>query len=330
MNLLRMLYYLFATLIVASFISCPKPADDIDELTFDLINWIKISDLAVKEFDRDEDGNLYAVSYHGILYHSTIDGAAWTSLGSTPTSCSHFAISAGGDFFATNDTEGILRSTDGGDSWTLANNGLPTTRFKCLEANSMSSLFAISSGQRGNDDSLFLSTNNGDSWIWTGMCDDDLKPLAINPQDVLFVDQQFNWPMRSVDNGVTWTEVGTGLTNRGFNAFAFNSEGTVFGGTAAPNGGVFRSYDLGDQWEVTALSFGNTTDSVIVSLAVNSHNILFAATIDAGIFYSADDGDTWIHDTFFSNWVYDFTFNSDNYVFAATVSGLYRSSDPVL
>jgi hypothetical protein len=83
---------------------------------------------------------------------------------------------------------------------------------------------------------------------------------------------------RSTDNGATWTEVSSGLTNRLVQTLVRNGPGQLFAGTQA---GVFRSTDNGDLWEPvnTGLTFPN-----IQSLSFNSSGVLFAGTFGGGVF----------------------------------------------
>jgi len=51
---------------------------------------------------------------------------------------------------------------------------------------------------------------------------------------------------RSTDNGDSWTQVNTGLTNESVGCLAINSSGHIFAGTYG--GGIFRSTDNGGTW----------------------------------------------------------------------------------
>ena len=62
--------------------------------------------------------------------------------------------------FATGIATGIHRSTDGGANWTYVGNGLGGTGARDIVALTNGTLFA-----RVNDNSLFRSTDNGDSWV---------------------------------------------------------------------------------------------------------------------------------------------------------------------
>jgi hypothetical protein len=56
---------------------------------------------------------------------------------------------------------------------------------------------------------------------------------------------------RSTDNGDSWAEQNSGFTAFDANAVTFNSRGDVF---AAAAGGVFRSFNNGDQYGATSAS----------------------------------------------------------------------------
>jgi hypothetical protein len=88
----------------------------------------------------------------------------------------------------------------------------------------------------------------------------------------------------STNNGTSWTEVNTGLTN--INVYAFAVSGTnLFAGTS---GGVFLSTNNGTSW--TEVNTG-LTYPVAYALAVSGTN-LFAGTY-VGVFLSTNNGTSW-------------------------------------
>ncbi|HUU28477.1 MAG TPA: hypothetical protein VM123_11755 [archaeon] len=92
----------------------------------------------------------------------------------------------------------------------------------------------------------------------------------------------------STNNGTSWTEVNTGLTNTVILALAVSpdSSGNLFAGTG--DGGVFLSTNNGTSW--TEVNNGLTNTSVR-ALAVSGTN-LFAGT-GGGVFLSTNNGTSW-------------------------------------
>ena len=59
--------------------------------------------------------------------------------------------------------DGVYRSTDNGDSWTLANTGLTSTDIAGLGINNNGHIFAATRSIMGEGGGMFRSTDNGDS-----------------------------------------------------------------------------------------------------------------------------------------------------------------------
>lgn len=90
---------------------------------------------------------------------------------------------------------------------------------------------------------------------------------------------------RSADNGASWTEVNSGLTNEIVLSLAVSGT-TLYAGTGG--GGVFRSIDGGSNWSSNS---DGLTNSNVQSLAVSGLNV-YAGT-SGGVFLSTDDTVTW-------------------------------------
>jgi photosystem II stability/assembly factor-like uncharacterized protein len=151
-------------------------------------------------------------------------------------------------------------------------------------------------------DGLFFSTNNGASWTKTNLDDGTwINALAVSPNGTgnvnIFVGAnggavgEKKGVILSTDNGRTWTEATTGLTNTNVTALAVLSNRT--GGTdlfAATNGGgLFRSSDNGTSWTESDSGLGHP---YIATLIVSGTNI-FAGANYGGVFVSTNNGTNW-------------------------------------
>ncbi len=96
--------------------------------------------------------------------------------------------------------------------------------------------------------------------------------FSINSNRQLFAGTWGQGVFRSMDDGVSWTHIISGLTNKHIRTFAINTNGHIFAGT---QGGVFRSMDNGDSW---TQAHAGITVNVVYSLAINSSGHLFAGT----------------------------------------------------
>jgi hypothetical protein len=91
----------------------------------------------------------------------------------------------------------------------------------------------------------------------------------------------FRW----TNNGASWAEGNTGLTNILASALAV-SNANLFAGTYG--GGVFRSADNDTSWTPASTGLTNT---FVTALVISDTN-LFAGT-NSGVFLSTNDGDNW-------------------------------------
>ena len=128
-----------------------------------------------------------------------------------------------------------------------------------------------------------------------------------------------NGIFRSTDEGSSW--ITDALPNNTVNVLNSNSAGQIFAGTDA---GIYRSTDNGGSWNQSGL-----TNEDIGRLALNSSDHLFAVTATNGIFFSTNSGDFWspVGAGISTNTITDIAITTNDYIFAATDSGVFRSTD---
>jgi hypothetical protein len=192
-----------------------------------------------------DGGTLVALAiddlYQVRAFRTVDDGANWIPGSSTmPT---FFApqkmIVKDGNLFAAAASAGVYMSTDYGDTWTAANNGIPfTTIDAILEHNG--DLFAA-----GNE--VYRSTDDGASWTLanTGIPSfAGLNGLASSGGALYAVAAYSANVYRTTDMGGTWT---TASVLPGASATDLIAVGNVlFAGVI--NAGVYRSTDAGSSW----------------------------------------------------------------------------------
>ena len=154
------------------------------------------------------------------------------------------AINPAGDIFAgtAGCGDGVYRSTDNGDSWTLANTGLTSTDIAGLGINNNGHIFAATRSIMGEGGGMFRSTDNGDSWTEqnNGFTAFDANAVTFNSVGHVFA-AAAGGVFRSTNDGASWTDISSGLIPVGGNvwALAMDSGNYAFAGTAG--GGVFSS-----------------------------------------------------------------------------------------
>jgi len=227
--------------------------------------------------------------FWGAGYKSADGGASWTriwtSSGEKPSSIQAIAIDPLnpetiylGTLGSTQSREArLLRSADGGRTWTPSDAGLPDER------QSVSRIVIAPSNSR----TLYLVANRGREY----------PNGSYNTNQVVY---------RSANGGTSWAEVSAGLP-RDFNGLANwtiavdpTDEKTLYAGLGPHVGDVriYKSVDGGDSWAASGVGLPGPiwpgASLFIHALAVDPTNpqTVYAGTI-RGVYRSADGGATW-------------------------------------
>ena len=197
-----------------------------------------------------------------------------------------------GILFAGTNGGGIFRSTDGGETWAPASEGL-----RVYEDNMLPVIFALA--QKGNTlyagtgGDLFYSTDGGDSWqqlthfqrdrgiLGVAIIGDTLYIGRVTEESIFF----------SNDNGKSWTQIDGGLTGR-LGPSLIASGTTLF---AQMPRHVFRLKAGENSWTKLAIEDPwkkTPAESDIAAFAV-SGEVVYAATADGELFRSTDMGSWW-------------------------------------
>ena len=187
---------------------------------------------------------------------------------------------------------GIFRSTDGGDTWVPASEGLRVSSY-----NRLSSIRALT--QKGNtlyagtDGGLFYSINGGDSWQQLTHFQNDWGIPEIATIGETFYIRRIGQENAffSNDNGKSWTQIDGSLTIWGGTRLLANGT-TLFAQTRHH---VFRLKAGENSWTKLIIKYPwtkTTVESDVTKFAV-SDEIICAATTDGGLFRSTDMGDSW-------------------------------------
>jgi beta-lactamase regulating signal transducer with metallopeptidase domain len=297
--------------------------------------------------------NLFAATSGGVFL-SANNGTSWTNINKgLPSTISIFAVS-GKNLFAGIRENGIFLSTDNGTSWKAVNNGLTnlnvhvlavcgTTLFAGTSGASRVVTSSTNQGQRSsaeNPGGVFRSIDNGTTWtvVNNGLPEyPSVLAFAGNSAN-LFAVVSGNFSGNSVvrgvrrsnrsvflstNNGASWNEVNTGLTDTFVNAIAVSGK-NLFAGT---NDGVFRSTDNGTTWEKVN---NGLTNLQVGKLIVNGTNLFAVSEVSSGngIFLSTDNGANWtsINTGLMASYVNSLAV-SDKNLFAGTDVGLWMLPD---
>jgi photosystem II stability/assembly factor-like uncharacterized protein len=156
-----------------------------------------------------------AGSNYGV-YKTVDDGVTWTwsSSGLPPTQIRKLVMNGdGSEIYAATFASGVYKSVDSGDNWIPMNNGLTSLNVNTLAYDTANHVLLV-----GTIQGLFASNNGGTSYTaltdpWDGQ---KLSVDAIVVEDfvhgALYAGVQRKL-FRSVDSGVTWTELSQGNSN---------------------------------------------------------------------------------------------------------------------
>ncbi|MGA2298697.1 MAG: T9SS type A sorting domain-containing protein [FCB group bacterium] len=167
--------------------------------------------------------------------------------------------------------------------WEHANGGktLPdSTAINGLYANG-SSLYA------GTAKGVYISTNNGDSWLSknSGLKGIDVYSFLVVDNTILAGTSSGIYT--SADNGSSWVSKPSGMNGESVNNF-LKIGNLIFIGTS---GGIFSSGDNGNNWTTANNGITDPGFTEIYALAMKG-SAIFAGT-SAGLYVSTDNGSSW-------------------------------------
>lgn len=275
------------------------------------------------------------------IYRSVNEGLTWTETngnGLPFTSSASLAVSGNYLFAAiagfSNVDAGVFVSTDNGNNWAAANNGLPVTAAMIkniiVQGNNV---FAGSTYNQG----VFVSSDNGQNWtaVNTGLTNKYIYTFFVDGNNLyagtgngLFV---------TSNGGQSWTSVSNGLAanyriysmvknNTGFFVLAYNNSSATYqiyysndnaatwtqlnssfatyftalatDGTnvyvSCDGDGVYKTSGNGQNWTAQNSGLVEPHATLVSSLLYNNGK-LYAGTNQKGVFTSSDSAATWQH-----------------------------------
>jgi murein DD-endopeptidase MepM/ murein hydrolase activator NlpD/photosystem II stability/assembly factor-like uncharacterized protein len=209
---------------------------------------------------------------------------------------------------------GVFRSSNGGASWSPANNGLENRMVRVLAIDPVRPSI-VYAGTKGYG--VYKSTDGGTSWnaINAGLSNLEVSSLSIDPTspNIVYAGTFFG-VFKSADGGATWADASTGLLEYregcgglagwiGTSARALTIDPvaprTLYVGT---NSGPYKSTDGGGTWR--PIRFGLPTQSYCFGTWINYASIsalaidradpnTIYANADASVYKSVDGGLSW-------------------------------------
>lgn len=228
-------------------------------------------------------------------YRSTDGGKEWQAilvggrifaLATTP------GPEAVGTLFVGTESDGIVRTDDGGRNWGHANPGLLDLTILAL---AFSPRFANDgTGYAATAAGLYRTRNAGKSWRQVELPIDDpaVQCLGISPDfagdKTVYAGTEANGLFRSDDAGNSW-EALEALGECSVAALAFSDDGALI--AAATSEGIAISTDGGETWATGGADLGFALS--IAWLRDGDDEVLLAGLVGGGIARSTDRGQSW-------------------------------------
>jgi len=259
------------------------------------VSWIHVHGLGI---DPSDSSILY-IATHGDFYKSVNGG---TPIKVDKERADYMAFNApqteGVPLYSsghpsTGGNTGLIKSTDGGQTWQVVSTVLdPPVDFHAMaiSASDPDTIIGFDSGGRG----LFKTSDAGSTWNKFDYPGDYVTALAIalNDPNVMFAGTP-GGVFQSNDGAASWMQLNQ-YKGIGVMALAFDTEGNLYASTE--EFGLAKSSDLGETWQ----SINRPPDSLTAtSIAVDSQNkVLYVAGHAAPqgyqeVFKGSLDGSDW-------------------------------------
>ncbi len=278
--------------------------------------------------------SIFAATSAGLL-KSDNGGAIWRKVSPEAVKSIAFDPFDASRIYAASSTGGLLRSTDGGETFRESSRGLGNHNLIGL-LGSDRALFTNSVYEAAGG-GLYRSDDFGATWrrisaAGTSAAQNMLQIAAPGSGSAVLFAITHTALLKSGDGGRTWQQLMGPPGSRNLTALAI-SDGKPAAVLAGTSTGLFRSIDSGTTWKLIPLSAHAAPDAggTRVEFLQQSGISGVAAITNAGAFFSEDGGAHWQSCSApegSGSW-YGLAFDSqrDGFLLAATSQGLFRSVD---
>ena len=191
----------------------------------------------------------------------------------------------------TSSTEGVYRSTDGGDSWATANEGISSMAMREVAISPTNPDLAFAGGSQGG---LFRTDDGAARWAEVeGFGRVTALAFPDDGSGRVVVADAAGRISTSDDDGQTWAHdtpaPGAGVTDIAVGATEATQDTVV---ATLQDGRTMRSEDGADTWEVLDEQVGESQPQG-VALSTTDADTLWVSTADEGAYRSQDSGTSW-------------------------------------
>ncbi|MEM9022597.1 MAG: hypothetical protein AAGB22_02560, partial [Bacteroidota bacterium] len=265
--------------------------------------------------DASNSSRYFAGGISGGLWVSNNSGSSWTAVNDQASNLSVSGITqnpfnSNVIYYCTgegsgNSTgipgEGIFKSTDGGNSFSLlsaTDNGNFDYAWKIAHSRTVNNLVVVATDTRG----IWRTTDGGSSWNQEFSTTREVNDLIAMPNGHFFATINREGIYRSTNNGDSWTEITSGLPSTGFQriaiAFSENNPNTLYAAYAQSNDvllGIYKSTNGGTSWALTSgqppTSSNFTWYCFYIGVSANNADrVIYGAQ---NTYFSTNGGDSW-------------------------------------
>lgn len=271
---------------------------------------------------------LYALCNSNNIFKCSIQGGNWTLVNNgLPALNMNFLAIDNQDHIFTAPASGspdLYRSENYGNNWFIVSSTLKTTNFRTLYCTPAGLVYTCASG-------VFLSMDGGDNWQDKNNTLDAPRSIFCfksKRDGTCYVGTKIGvW--RSDDGGLSWKLKNTGLNHLNVLQIIEAADGNLLlhAYNSIPNGAIYRSTNLGDNWVMVA---ANGCD-LYTKLKQHRADTIWAASRFNGatsLSFSVNQGLTWQNNPLDISAIFDIDVTKDNTIFLASESeGVSRSDN---
>ncbi len=235
----------------------------------------------------------------------------------------------------------LLKTTDGGTTWTPAQVGLPYGVINSIvvsPAYDQDGVLFSAMGVAGGG-GVFKSADSGATWSQAGdgLAGTQVFSLAVSPDfaadQTVFAGTDGAGVFISTDAGVSWTALHPGATSLEVRSLAispnFATDRTIF---AATRTGLLKSTDAGQSWINPFPAYTDLVNALAISPDYAQDQTVFIGSFGGGVLRSENGGsafvfvNTGLQETLVSGLAVSPGYATDRTVLAATRGGVFRST----
>jgi len=258
------------------------------------------------------------------IHLSTDNGLSWSRISSSPDYFinTNLMVSDSGYLYAVDQYEvqfsryRQLARYDG-VQWNRIGNTIPffAGGVSTLAIDRLNTIYLGTSGSTQPGPGLFISTDYGTTWRLSQFRR-NFNIINVSVPNKIIVGTV---PIGAIDGGIfvstdggtSWA--GMGITDKIVSSVAVDSSGIMF---ASTDDGVYRYNAVEENWDPTEL-----TNNAYDALLITKSNRIVTTSSTLGVFYSTDQGRTWIVSGPKARDVVTMTTNDSGYIFAGTLGG---------